>query len=211
MKCSACFLKKIILVLSSIFLLASCSKKEVSNIKDSYLENQKSFKNSSLQSMESFNQSEKIINPEVSKIEYVFSQMSERFKSEVKIEQNEYDNFINDLNLLLQEDKKTVDDISLFYLVDKKHFLSSDYVPRNLIPLKENSLYKISKNNLSLRKEAEEALKELSRAALNDGITLTVSSTYRSYEYQDSLFSYWVKVNIKLAVQSILVTLKIRL
>ena len=121
--------------------------------------------------------------------------MSERFKSEVKIEQNEYDSFINDLNLLLQEDKKTVDDISLFYLVDKKHFLSSDYVPRNLIPLKENSLYKISKNNLSLRKEAEEALKELSRAALNDGITLTVSSTYRSYEYQDSLFSYWVKVD----------------
>ena len=85
MKCSASFLKKIILVLSSIFLLASCAKKEVSNIKDSYLENQKSFKNSSLQSMESFNQSEKIINPEVSKIEYVFSQMSERFKSEVKI------------------------------------------------------------------------------------------------------------------------------
>lgn len=195
MKCSACFFKKIILVLSSIFLIASCAKKEVSNIKDSYLENQKSFKNSSLQSMESFNQSEKIINPEVSKIEYVFSQMSERFKSEVKFEQNEYDNFINDLNLLLQEDKKTVDDISLFYLVDKKHFLSSDYVPRNLIPLKENSLYKISKNNLSLRKEAEEALKELSRAALNDGITLTVSSTYRSYEYQDSLFSYWVKVD----------------
>ena len=106
MKCSACFLKKIILVLSSIFLLASCSKKEVSNIKDSYLENQKSFKNSSLQSMESFNQSEKIINPEVSKIEYVFSQMSERFKSEVKIEQNAYDSFINDLNLLLQVDKK---------------------------------------------------------------------------------------------------------
>ena len=150
---------------------------------------------SSLQNNESFNKSENKMNPEFSKIEYVFSQMSDRFKEEVKIEIDDYEDFIKDLNLLLQEEKNSVDDISLFYLVDKKHFLSSDYVPKNLIPLKENSLYKISKKNLSLRKEAEEALKELSRSALNDGISLTVSSTYRSYEYQDSLFSYWVKVD----------------
>ena len=196
MKCSVDFFQKFFLLLPLIFLFVSCSKKEVSNIKVSYIENQKkSVQTSSLQNNESFNKSENKMNPEFSKIEYVFSQMSDRFKEEVKIEIDEYEDFIKDLNLLLQEEKNSVDDISLFYLVDKKHFLSSDYVPKNLIPLKENSLYKISKKNLSLRKEAEEALKELSRSALNDGISLTVSSTYRSYEYQDSLFSYWVKVD----------------
>lgn len=196
MKCSVDFFQKFFLLLPLVFLFVSCSKKEVSNIKVSYLENQKkSVQTSSLQNNESFNKSENKMNPEFSKIEYVFSQMSDRFKEEVKIEIDDYEDFIKDLTLLLQEEKKSVDDISLFYLVDKKHFLSSDYVPKNLIPLKENSLYKISKKNLSLRKEAEEALKELSRSALNDGISLTVSSTYRSYEYQDSLFSYWVKVD----------------
>ena len=196
MKCSADFFQKFFLLLPFLFIFVSCSKKEVSNIKVSYLENQKkSVQMSSLQNNESFNKSENKMNPEFSKIEYVFSQMSDRFKEEVKIKIDEYEDFIKDLNLLLQEEKNSVDDISLFYLVDKKHFLSSDYVPKNLIPLKENSLYKISKKNLSLRKEAEEALKELSRSALNDGISLTVSSTYRSYEYQDSLFSYWVKVD----------------
>lgn len=196
MKCSVDFFQKFFLLLPLVFLFVSCSKKEVSNIKVSYLENQKkSVQTSSLQNNESFNKSENKMNPEFSKIEYVFSQMSDRFKEEVKIEIDDYEDFIKDLNLLLQEEKNSVDDISLFYLVDKKHFLSSDYVPKNLIPLKENSLYKISKKNLSLRKEAEEALKELSRSALNDGISLTVSSTYRSYEYQDSLFSYWVKVD----------------
>ena len=196
MKCSVDFFQKFFLLLPLIFLFVSCSKKEVSNIKVSYLENQKkSVQTSSLQNNESFNKSENKMNPEFSKIEYVFSQMSDRFKEEVKIEIDDYEDFIKDLNLLLQEEKNSVDDISLFYLVDKKHFLSSDYVPKNLIPLKENSLYKISKKNLSLRKEAEEALKELARSALNDGISLTVSSTYRSYEYQDSLFSYWVKVD----------------
>ena len=196
MKCSVDFFQKFFLLLPFLFIFVSCSKKEVSNIKVSYLENQKkSVQMSSLQNNESFNKSENKMNPEFSKIEYVFSQMSDRFKEEVKIEIDDYEDFIKDLNLLLQEEKNSVDDISLFYLVDKKHFLSSDYVPKNLIPLKENSLYKISKKNLSLRKEAEEALKELSRSALNDGISLTVSSTYRSYEYQDSLFSYWVKVD----------------
>lgn len=196
MKCSVDFFQKFFLLLPLVFLFVSCSKKEVSNIKVSYLENQKkSVQTSSLQNNESFYKSENKMNPEFSKIEYVFSQMSDRFKEEVKIEIDDYEDFIKDLNLLLQEEKNSVDDISLFYLVDKKHFLSSDYVPKNLIPLKENSLYKISKKNLSLRKEAEEALKELSRSALNDGISLTVSSTYRSYEYQDSLFSYWVKVD----------------
>ena len=32
-------------------------------------------------------------------------------------------------------------------------------------------------------------------AAKKDGVTLTVSSTYRSYDYQKNLFQYWVKVD----------------
>ena len=46
-----------------------------------------------------------------------------------------------------------------------------------------------------MRPEAFEALKILAAAAKKDGVTLTVSSTYRSYEYQKNLFDYWVKVD----------------
>ena len=35
-------------------------------------------------------------------------------------------------------------------------------------------------------------LQKMAKAAKNDGITLLVRSTYRSYEYQKNLFQYWV-------------------
>ena len=86
-------------------------------------------------------------------------------------------------------------DLSPFFLIDKTHNVGADYEPEKLIHLDKNDLYAINKNNLSLRPEAFEALKVLATAAKKDGVTLTVSSTYRSYEYQKNLFAYWVSVD----------------
>ena len=48
---------------------------------------------------------------------------------------------------------------------------------------------------MSLRPDAYSALKELAAAAQKEGITLLVSSTYRSYDYQKNLFEKWVRID----------------
>lgn len=134
------------------------------------------------------------INPEIEKLNRVLMQLSDECKA--AIPNGNPQEFLQDLQAVLQsENDFSSEDLSPFYLIDKKHTVSSDYVPKNLIPLKENELFDIDKNNLSLRLEAYEALKELAEAALKDGVKLTVSSTYRSYEYQKNLFDYWVSVD----------------
>ena len=134
------------------------------------------------------------INPEIEKLNRVLMQLSDECKA--AIPNGNPQELLQDLQAVLQsENDFSSEDLSPFYLIDKKHTVSSDYVPKNLIPLKKNELFDIDKNNLSLRSEAYEALKKLAEAALKDGVKLTVSSTYRSYEYQKNLFDYWVSVD----------------
>lgn len=134
------------------------------------------------------------INSEIEKLNRVLMQLSDECKA--AIPNGNPQEFLQDLQAVLQsENDFSSEDLSPFYLIDKKHTVSSDYVPKNLIPLKKNELFDIDKDNLSLRPEAYEALKKLAEAALKDGVKLTVSSTYRSYEYQKNLFDYWVSVD----------------
>lgn len=144
----------------------------------------------------------KTVSPEVKKAKLVYSKMSERFKNDIQFKDDaEIENFITDLNEILEEEKTFPEnDVSLFYLIDKKHNIGSDYVPAELIPVKQCTLFNVSRNDLSLRKEAYDALKVLSEAALADGIKLMVSSTYRSYTYQAGLFNrYAAQDGIELA------------
>lgn len=135
-------------------------------------------------------------NPELEKLDSVLSNMSERFLATFSIPQGGEEIFLADLRKVLESEKDfSSDDISPFFLVDKKNFLPENYVPKNMISLKKNDLYAITKNTLSLRKEAYDALNRLAAAAKADGVTLTVGSTYRSYEYQKNLFDYWVRVD----------------
>ncbi|WP_296667582.1 M15 family metallopeptidase [Treponema sp. UBA785] len=133
-------------------------------------------------------------NPELAKLNRVLSSMSERAKN--VIPNGNPEEFLADLHRVLESRKNfSSEDLSPFYLIDKRHAVGADYEPKNLVHLEKNDLFAINKNNLSLRPESFEALKVLAQAAKNDGITLTVSSTYRSYEYQKNLFVYWVKVD----------------
>lgn len=95
--------------------------------------------------------------------------------------------FLVELDALLQSEPG-----DLFRLIDKKHFLASDFVPPDLVRLtdtvNEGRSYMINRNDLSLTKGAEASLEEMAAAAREDGVTLLVSSTYRSYEYQDNLY-----------------------
>lgn len=134
------------------------------------------------------------INPEVEKLGRVLSSMSDRAKE--AIPNGNPEEFLADLKLVLEVQKTfRKDDVSLYYLIDKKHNIGSDYVPKDLVSLVKNPDYSISRTDLSLRPDAHEALVEMAKAAKADGQKLLVSSTYRSYAYQENLFAKWVRID----------------
>lgn len=185
------------LFLTSFLIFNACAKqkKQSSQSNQSALQNQENPQNQQKEKNVNQSSEKKVeLNPEIEKLNRVLIQLSDECKN--AIPNGNPQEFLQDLHAVLQSEKDFSSyDLSPFYLIDKKHTVSSDYVPKNLIPLKKNELFDINKNNLSLRPEAYEALKKLAEAALKDGIKLTVSSTYRSYEYQKNLFDYWVSVD----------------
>lgn len=150
--------------------------------------------NSAIYAKPSSSAKENNLNPDIEKLNRVLVSMSPRCKA--AIPNGDPQEFLDDLYKVLDSEKDfSTEDISPFYLIDKTHKVSENYEPKGLIPLKKNDLYYLNKNNLSLRPEAYKALDNLAAAAKKDGIMLTVSSTYRSYEYQKNLFDYWVRVD----------------
>ena len=134
------------------------------------------------------------VNPEIEKLNRVLMSMSDRCKA--AIPNGNPEEFLSDLHKVLDSRADfSSDDLSPFYLIDKTHTVSSTYEPKGLIHLEICSAYNVNKNNLSLRPEAYHALFVLAKAAKADGVTLTISSTYRSYDYQKNLFDYWVSVD----------------
>ncbi len=128
------------------------------------------------------------------KVDFVMSKMSLRAQKEIVISDKEQ--FVKDLQVVLNDEGKyRSDDLNLYYLIDKKHSVDSTYIPKDLIALKKNDLYSINRNDLSLRPDVAKALDIMAKAALEDGVRLLVSSTYRSYSYQDKLFQRWVAID----------------
>ena len=134
------------------------------------------------------------LSPEIEKLNRVLVSMSDRCKA--AIPNGDPNEFLADLKKVLEIEKAfPSDDLSLYYLIDKKHTVGADYEPTHLRKLVQNNDYIINKTTLSLREDAADALAEMGRAAKKDGITLDVSSTYRSYETQERTFNYWVSVD----------------
>lgn len=71
--------------------------------------------------------------------------------------------------------------------VDKTRNLPQDHVPADLIDLDGTGL-SVSRPGHRLRKEAFDALRKMDHAAGEKGVTLLVSSSYRSFEYQKTAF-----------------------
>ena len=77
-------------------------------------------------------------------------------------------------------------------LVDKQHPLPSDYVPSDLVTLAGGS-YLVNRAGMTLRRAAAVVLEEMAAAARAEGVTLVVSSTYRSYDYQAEVYNRTVR------------------
>ena len=169
-------------MLCTSVLFASCSNKKSNQIEQATVEPE-----------------EKVvevakIDPQIEKLNKVLFSMSDRFKAEMK--NGDPQEFLADLQKVLDAEKLfPQDDISLYYLIDKKHNIGSDYEPTHLVKLVKNEDYIINKNTLSLREDVEAALRVMAKAAKADGIMLDVSSTYRSYQTQERTFNYWVSVD----------------
>ena len=78
-------------------------------------------------------------------------------------------------------------------LVDKSHALDADFKPADLVNLALYPEISRSRNGLYLERAAAKALAELSAAAKKEGVTLLISSAYRTYNYQKILFDDHVK------------------
>ncbi|HKJ84910.1 MAG TPA: M15 family metallopeptidase [Spirochaetia bacterium] len=79
-------------------------------------------------------------------------------------------------------------------LVDKAHALAPDSVPADLVELDSLSdRLVLSRPGHRLTSDATEALLEMSADAATEGITLVVSSAYRSYDYQAGVYARWVE------------------
>jgi D-alanyl-D-alanine carboxypeptidase len=90
--------------------------------------------------------------------------------------------FMADLMACLEGDRY------LRALVDKGHSLPAGYEPSDLVTLTEGS-YRVSRGGLTLRRAAAAALDEMAKASRADGVVLTASSAYRSYDYQTQVYN----------------------
>lgn len=84
-------------------------------------------------------------------------------------------------------------DPDLLRRVDKTVGLPADFIPSGLVSLDGVFPFTTSKKDMRLRKPARDALARMAQAARAEGITLVVSSAYRSYSYQKGVFERNVK------------------
>lgn len=98
-----------------------------------------------------------------------------------------FEAFLTEAKVLLAKDAE------LLTLVDKQNLLPADHKPNDLILLKTNDAFTVSKDNMYASKKAVDALMKMSKVALKEGVTIVVSSAYRSYEYQKKLFARYVR------------------
>ncbi|MFC2331132.1 MAG: M15 family metallopeptidase [Treponema sp.] len=123
------------------------------------------------------------VDPNIIKFKYIYSLMSPRFKTEVKIDDEHIPDFVAQIESLIANDSD-----NLLTFCSKEKLLPSSYVPDDLIKLPPGKTYAINRNDLSLRRVAESSLSVMAGEALKDGVTLAVSSSYRSYGYQVNLY-----------------------
>ncbi len=93
------------------------------------------------------------------------------------------DYYSYDIDLTTNEANK------LDVIVNKYHKLNKDYEPTDLEEIDKN----FAINNQLLRKDAKIAFEKMAHDAKLENIMIYAGSSYRSYEYQDNLYNYYVK------------------
>lgn len=97
---------------------------------------------------------------------------------------------IIDVNIGLDYDyytntKETKDLNKEYILVNKYNYLKENYIPDNL----DDIDLKYSRSGMKLVNYAKDAFETMAKDALRDNMTLLVTSSYRSYDYQVNLYN----------------------
>ncbi len=124
-----------------------------------------------------------------SELQSIFASLPHRIEKEtLKRIFTQPTQFLCDVKVVLRNTPR-----DLLQLVDKQHILEN-YTPHDLVQLNTyKDVLTLNKKNLQLRKVAIEPLLAMVYDAAREGITLSLSSTYRSYEYQKKVFMRNVK------------------
>lgn len=84
----------------------------------------------------------------------------------------------------------------IYFPVDKNNALPASYVPADLVTLRECDIA-TTREDIQARDLIIDDLLDMFDAAFIDGVSLAVTSGYRSYERQEELFAYWKKQHMK--------------
>lgn len=103
-----------------------------------------------------------------------------------------YEDIVTRVNIGLDQEFYTntspaLDQYEITILVNKYYYLDKDYVPNNLVTLFDST------RGAKMVDVAASSYKELILAAKNDGITLESTTAYRSYDFQNTLYTNYVK------------------
>ena len=105
-------------------------------------------------------------------------------------------NILDDVNGFMDQISQVLELPSdTFLLADKQHFLGADYKPEDIVKLTDYPEMTLSRNNHSLREILVSNLLLMIEDAREENLALVISSTYRTYEYQDKLFKWNVEQN----------------
>jgi len=112
----------------------------------------------------------------------IFSHISMRIP---EVSENKHD-FLNNLLLILDGDPY------LWILVDKENTLNENFIPHDLVEIK--TCINTANSGYMLRKEASDSLAEMISSAGSEGLALTVLSAYRSFNYQNEIYTYYREI-----------------
>ena len=76
-----------------------------------------------------------------------------------------------------------------YILVNKQNKLNSDFVPVNLVEVTKCSL-----GNFYLEEETAKAYVEMCLDSINEGLNISITSAYRSYDEQKELYNNYLKL-----------------
>ena len=92
------------------------------------------------------------------------------------------------LNHSFYTETKEVKEFNLLMLVNKYNYVTSEFVPDNLVLVEE-----YAKNEMYLNKECHDAFINMASHASEEGYNIRAISTYRTIEYQENLYNNYVK------------------
>lgn len=80
----------------------------------------------------------------------------------------------------------------LLILVNKQHAVDASYIPEDLTPIEYFAADRSAQSRF-MRKEASEQFHQLVEKAKESGFELVMTTAYRSYEFQNTLYTNYVK------------------